>query len=104
MSKTCPDCKVLATSESSQSKIINYCGECIANMIEENVAYDAQPTGVKPKLLQQKMKEIMTIESKIESLKEEIIKMNLIMKQKFSEYNVIEACDETEILKIVGNL
>ena len=46
----------------------------------------------------------MTIESKIESLKEEIIKMNLMMKQKFSEYNVIEACDETEILKIVGNL
>ena len=104
MSKPCPDCKILATSDSSQSKIINYCEECIANMIEDNVVYDAQPTGMKPKLLQQKMKEIMTIESKIECLKEEILKMNLMMKQKFSEYNVIAECDETEILKIVGNL
>jgi hypothetical protein len=104
MSKTCPDCKILATSESSQSKIINYCEECIANMIEENVVYDAKPTGIKPKLLQQKMKEIMTIESKIEYLKDELIKMNLEMKQKCAEYNVIAECDETEILKIVGNL
>lgn len=104
MSKTCPDCKILATSESSQSKIINYCEECIANMIEENVVYDARPAGIKPKLLQQKMKEIMIIESKIEFMKEEIIKMNLEMKHKFSEYNLIVECDETEILKIVGNL
>ena len=104
MSKTCPDCKILAISESSQSKIINYCEECITKMIEYNTVYDIQSAGMKPELLQQKMKEIMKIESKIEYLKEELKKMNLDMKQKCTEYNVIAECDETEILKIVGNL
>jgi len=104
MSKPCPNCKIIVAGDSQCSKIINYCEECITDMIEDNAVYDTQPAGMKPELLQQKMKEIINIESKIEYLKEELRKMNLMMKQKCAEYNVIAECNETEILKIVGNL
>ena len=104
MSKPCPNCKIIVAGDSQCSKIINYCEECITNMIEDNAVYDIQSVVMKPELLQQKMKEIINIESKIEYLKEELRKMNLMMKQKCAEYNVIAECNETEILKIVGNL
>jgi hypothetical protein len=104
MSKPCQNCKIIVAGDSQCSKIVNHCEECIAKMIEDNDVNDIQSAGIKPQILQQKMKEIMKIESKIEYLKDELRKMNLEMKQKCAEYNVIAECDETEILKIVGNL
>lgn len=104
MSKPCLDCKIIVAGDSQYSKIINYCEECITKMIEDNNVYNTQSDGMKQELLQKKIKEIMKIESKIEYLKDELIKMNLEMKQKCAEYNVIAECDETEILKLVEKL
>jgi hypothetical protein len=91
MNNKCTECKPICLSDNNI--IINYCGECIALMIEEETKHPIvkpQNIDTKRSLLQKKESEIAELEFKMKKMREELIKMENEIKQKYEEYRTLE--------------